>query len=63
VKRSLRDDMPLTAAFIDKLREAFGRDVVDQQIRRGMQGGDTFYAKENGIEVGTMPRRREETTK
>jgi len=55
--------MPVTASFIDQMREAFGRVEIDAQIRRGMQGSDTFYAKENGVEVGTMPRRREGTTK
>lgn len=50
---SLREAMPLTAAFIDECREAFGADHVNAQIRLGMQGAQTFYACENGHEVGT----------
>ena len=55
-ERSLREDMPVVAAFIDDLREAFGRDAIDAQIRLGMAGHGTFWASENGIEVGSRPR-------
>lgn len=54
-KGSLRGEMPLTAAFIDSLREAFGADSIDAQIRRGMRGEPVFYASENGHEIGTAP--------
>lgn len=48
--------MPLTAAFIDECREAFGAEMINGQIRLGMQGARTFHAAENGHEVGTrMP--------
>lgn len=52
-KSSMRESMPLTAAFIDSLRAAFGKEMIDGQIRRGMNGEATFYASENGHEVGT----------
>jgi hypothetical protein len=45
--------MPATAAFIDALREAFGKDCIDAQIRRGMKGESTFFAQENEQQVGT----------
>jgi len=51
----LRGDMPLIAAFIDDMREAFGRDKIDSAIRNGMRGGDLFFASENGITIGRRP--------
>lgn len=50
---NLRDEMPLTAAFIDAMRETFGVDEINDQIRKGMHGRPTFWASENGHEVGT----------
>lgn len=50
---NLRSEMPVVAAFIDEMRKAFGVDVVNQQIKRGMKGGQTFFATENGHTVGT----------
>ena len=55
-KKSLRDAMPATAAFIDALREAFGADMVNAAIRAGIDGQPTFWASENGQEVGTRCR-------
>lgn len=52
--------MPLVAAFVDRMREAFGREDVDRQILRGIAGSNTFWATENGIEVGSRPWRGEE---
>jgi hypothetical protein len=52
--RNLRADMPQTAAWIDELREAFGREMVDAQIKRAMKGEKTFYAKEGTHEFGTQ---------
>jgi len=49
---SLRDEMPVTAEFIDDFRAAFGVDEINEQIRRGMRGETTFYAQENGHEIG-----------
>ncbi len=45
--RSLRDDMPKTAAFIDALREAFGVETVTAWMRG--QNGGRFCARENGL--------------
>lgn len=51
---NLRAEMPQTAAFIDAMREAFGKAEIDAQIRKGMGGlPGFFHAKENGHEVGT----------
>lgn len=52
-KKSMRTEMPNTAAFIDALRDAFGADMINDQIRKGMKGEPTFYASENGHELGT----------
>lgn len=49
---SLRDKMPEIAAWIDELRQAFGRDVIDGQIRRGLRGEVLFHAREGGHELG-----------
>jgi len=54
MSKPMRDSMPEVAAFIDAMREAFGKEHIDGQIRLGMQGArNTFYATENGHEVGT----------
>ncbi|GAB2913834.1 hypothetical protein GCM10027278_38080 [Paralcaligenes ginsengisoli] len=45
--------MPGTAAFIDAMRQAFGSEMIDAQIRKGLKGETTFYARENGHELGT----------
>ena len=52
--KPLRETMPETAAFVDAMRVAFGVDLINAQIKRGM-AGDTFsfHALENGLEVGT----------
>lgn len=52
-KQSLREAMPIVTEFIDACREAFGAEMVNTQIRLGMQGAETFYASENSIEIGT----------
>lgn len=52
-KKNMRAEMPNTAAFIDALRNAFGTEMINEQIRKGMRGEPTFYAKENGHELGT----------
>lgn len=52
-KTNLREQMPEVTAFIDELREAFGKEHIDQQIRRGIKGEPVFYAKENGHQIGT----------
>jgi hypothetical protein len=45
--------MPEMAAFMEKLRYAFGDESVDNAVRRGKAGEPTFYACENGRAVGT----------
>jgi hypothetical protein len=52
-KPSMRDQMPECAALIDSLRKAFGKEMIDAQIRKGMRGEPTFWATENGHEIGT----------
>lgn len=52
-KSNMREQMPQVAAIIDAFREAFGAEVVDAAIRRGMRGGQGFHATENEHEVGT----------
>lgn len=51
--KPLRETMPTVAAIIDDLRDAFGADVINPSIKGGMAGVPTFYARENGHEVGT----------
>lgn len=52
-KGDMREKMPTVAKWIDELREAFGKEEIDAQIRKGMKGQPTFWASENGVEVGT----------
>jgi hypothetical protein len=52
----MRSRMPLVAKFVDDCREAFGEAEINAQIKAGMAGEGTFYASENGIEVGSMPK-------
>jgi hypothetical protein len=52
-KVSMREQMPETAAFIDAMRNVFGKDAIDGQIKRGMRGEPMFWATENGHTIGT----------
>jgi hypothetical protein len=45
--------MPEVAAFMAKLRAAFGDKVIDDAVRRGKAGEGRFYTRENGRKVGT----------
>lgn len=56
-KKTLRQQMPAVTAFIDDLRAAFGKEMIDGQIRKGIAGQPVFYAEENGHVVGTRPPR------
>lgn len=56
--KPLRDSMPTVAGFIDQMRDAFGAAEINASIRAGMDGQPTFYASENGAEVGTKDQRR-----
>lgn len=51
--KSLREEMPETTAFIDSLRAVFGKEMINEQIRKGLKGEATFYASENGHVMGT----------
>lgn len=50
---SMRDRMPVSAAFIDEMRAVFGDADINTQLKRGMCGEPTFWAKEGGSEIGT----------
>jgi hypothetical protein len=51
---NLRAEMPTTAALIDALRDAFGAEGINANIKKGMAGvPGYFHAAENGREVGT----------
>lgn len=53
-KQNLREKMPVVTAFIDSLREAFGKEMIDDQIRKAVRDKQpTFWARENGHEIGT----------
>lgn len=51
--KSLRAEMPTVSAWIDDLRGAFGAECINPGIRAGVDGQPTFWARENGREVGT----------
>lgn len=54
--KSMREAMPKTAAFIDDLRAAFGAELIDGQMRAALTDGKpTFWASENGHQVGVKP--------
>lgn len=55
-KKPLREEMPMTAWFVDFAREVFGAESVDPQIKAGMRGEPVFHAVENGREIGTPVR-------
>lgn len=51
---SMRDAMPLTADWVDKKRAEWGRDHVNDCVRRAMAGEPGyFYAIEGGHVLGT----------
>lgn len=53
MSKPLRDAMPVTAAWIDQLRDAFGAADIDAQIRAAVRDGlPTFHATEAGHSVG-----------
>lgn len=53
MSKPLRQQMPTVAGWIDDLRAAFGAEIIDHAIRAGIDGQQTFHARENGREVGT----------
>lgn len=51
---SMRDDMPMTAEFVDRKRVEWGRAYVNDCVRRSMAGQPGyFYAMERGHTLGT----------
>jgi hypothetical protein len=50
---SLREVMPVTAALIDEFRTVFGKDNIDDVLRRARKGEPVFFASENGHTFGT----------
>ncbi|CAJ3337426.1 hypothetical protein [Burkholderia pseudomallei] len=53
VRKLAQHPMPDIAAFVAKLKEAFGCDVVDEAIQRGKAGEPVFFGCENGRSAGT----------
>jgi hypothetical protein len=52
-QKNARTAMPLVTAWVNDLREAFGRDLIDDLIAKATtEGLPTFYASENGYTVG-----------
>jgi hypothetical protein len=49
-----RIDMPECTSFIDEMRNAFGKDYIDEQMVKGRADG-SFYAIENGFVIGQPP--------
>ena len=47
-KGSLRELMPQTAAIVDELRQALGREWADRLVLGGKQGKGSFWAEEIG---------------
>lgn len=52
-KGSMREQMPVVAAWIDGMRAAFGTAHIDGILKAGMRGEPVFFASENGHTVGT----------
>ncbi|TCS37471.1 hypothetical protein EDC30_104275 [Paucimonas lemoignei] len=52
-QKEFKEKMPECAAFIEDLCQAFGTEAIHGQIRKGLNGEPTFWAKENGHEIGT----------
>ncbi|MDR5799231.1 MULTISPECIES: hypothetical protein [Caballeronia] len=49
-----REQMPETTAFIDALRQAFGRETIDDAYSKGRKNGE-FWAIEGEFVVGLPP--------
>lgn len=62
MSQNLRAEMPTVAAWIDELREVFGAEQINRSIKAGINGQPTFYASENGHQVGTAAHHAPERT-
>lgn len=53
---SMRDQMPVCSAFVDALREAFGKEEIDNVIRRGLRPDckpeHRVFFSEHGVTLG-----------
>lgn len=45
VVTSMRDQMPKCATWVDALRDAFGREFIDERIRTGLKDGTCWFAE------------------
>jgi hypothetical protein len=53
-KKTMREAMPVVAAFVDDLRQVFGAETINRSIAAGVRGQPgKFWASEGGVEVGT----------
>jgi len=53
-KKTMREAMPVVAAFVDDLRQVFGAETINRSIAAGVRGQrGKFWASEGGVEVGT----------
>lgn len=52
-KKPMRQAMPWVTSIIDDFRTHWPEAGVVQAIRAGLDGQQTFHARENGHEVGT----------
>ncbi len=51
--KPLRQAMPTVAGWIDEMRAAFGPESINAAIKSGIDGQPTFWASENGRQIGT----------
>lgn len=51
--KPLRKTMPFTTAIIDDFRANYPEACPDAAIKAGIAGQPTFWARENGVEIGT----------
>lgn len=42
---SMREQMPKCAAWVDALRDSFGREFIDGRIRDGLKDGSCWFAE------------------
>lgn len=51
--KPLRQTMPFTTSIIDDFRANWPEADIVAAVRAGIDGQPTFYANENGVEIGT----------
>jgi hypothetical protein len=56
-KKPMRETMPQVTEWVDEWRAVFGAEEINASIRAGLAGQPTFWACENGVEVGTKDTR------